>query len=56
MAQFRELIDRRACAVLQPDITECFGIHRVMEIARLADAEQMLMAPTTSAARWAMPR
>ena len=45
VAQFRELIDRRACAILQPDITECFGIHRMMEIARLADEEQMLMAP-----------
>ena len=45
VAQFKELTDRRACAILQPDITQCFGIHRVLEIARLADAQQMLMAP-----------
>ena len=43
--QFKELTDRRACAILQPDITQCFGIHRMLEIARLADAQQMLMAP-----------
>ena len=45
VAQFKELTDCRACAILQPDITQCFGIHRMLEIARLADAQQMLMAP-----------
>jgi galactonate dehydratase len=45
VAQFKELTDRRACAVLQPDIAHCFGIHRLLEVARLAEAQQMLMAP-----------
>lgn len=42
---FRPLIDRRACAVLQPDVTHCFGITTMLEIARLAEYQQMLMAP-----------
>ena len=45
VAQFKELTDRRACAILQPDIAHCFGIHRLLEVARLAEAQQMLMAP-----------
>ena len=42
---FRPLIDRRACAVLQPDVTRCFGITTLLEIARWAEHQQMLMAP-----------
>ena len=42
---FKELIDARACGILQPDITHCFGISGLMEIANYADHAQMLMAP-----------
>ena len=45
LRQFRELIDRRACAFLQPDVAHCFGITGLMHIARAAAEEQMLMAP-----------
>ncbi len=43
--QFKPLIDRRACAILQPDITHCFGITTLLEIGKLASYSQMLMAP-----------
>ena len=42
---FKELIDRRACAFLQPDLNHCFGISTLVEIAKLANYQQMLMAP-----------
>ena len=45
LGQFRPLIAERACAYLQPDLTHCFGIAHLLEIARAAEAEQMLMAP-----------
>ncbi len=43
--EFEELIERRACAFLQPDITHCFGITAFREIAQRAGRQQMLMAP-----------
>ena len=43
--EFEELIQRRACAFLQPDITHCFGLTAFREIAQRADRQQMLMAP-----------
>ena len=45
IGDFKPLIDNRACAVLQPDVTHCFGITTLVDIAKLAEAEQMLMAP-----------
>jgi galactonate dehydratase len=45
LAGFKELIDRRACAFLQPDIAHCFGITQMMAIAKLAEMAQMLMSP-----------
>ena len=42
---FQPLIERRACAYLQPDITHCFGITTLLDIAKLAEQSQMLMAP-----------
>ena len=45
IGDFKSLIDNRACAVLQPDVTHCFGITTLVDIAKLAAAEQMLMAP-----------
>jgi len=45
LEQFRPLIAARACAYLQPDLTHCFGLTHLLEIARAAAAEQLLMAP-----------
>ncbi len=45
LRDFKPLIDRRACAYLQPDVGHCFGITHLMEISKAAAAEQMLMAP-----------
>ena len=42
---FKEVIDKRACAFLQPDISHSFGIDNLLHISRLADESQMLMAP-----------
>lgn len=43
--EFKEVIDARACAFLQPDLSHCFGLDNYLAIARLADDAQMLMAP-----------
>lgn len=43
--EFKELIDCRACAVLQPDLNHCFGISTLVEIAKMANHQQLLMAP-----------
>lgn len=42
---FKEVIDARACAFLQPDLSHCFGINNFLHVARLAEEAQMLMAP-----------
>jgi galactonate dehydratase len=43
--QFLPLVQKRACAFLQPDISHCFGITHFMDIAAAARQQQMLMAP-----------
>ena len=42
---FKAVIDVRACAFLQPDVSHSFGIDNFLDVARLADDAQMLMAP-----------
>lgn len=42
---FKEVIDKRACAFLQPDVSHAFGIDNFLHISRLAEDAQMLMAP-----------
>ncbi len=42
---FKPLVDRRACAYLQPDMSHCGGVTNLMRIASLAQTEQMLIAP-----------
>ena len=42
---FKEVIDARACAFLQPDVSHSFGIDNFLHISKLADEAQMLMAP-----------
>ena len=41
----KPLIDRRACAFLQPDTAHCFGITTIIDIAKNAEGAQMLIAP-----------
>ena len=42
---FRDLLERRACAVIQPDITHCGGISEARRIAALAEAYRVAFAP-----------
>jgi galactonate dehydratase len=45
LGEFLPLVQRRACAFLQPDLTHCGGLSGTLEIARAAATAQMLMAP-----------
>ena len=45
LSDFKPLIERRACAFLQPDLIHSFGISSTLEIAKAAEQAQMLMAP-----------
>jgi galactonate dehydratase len=42
---FRECVEKRACSVLQPDITHCGGLTEARRIAALADAWRLALAP-----------
>ena len=42
---FKEVIDARACAFLQPDVSHSFGITNFVAVSRLAEEAQILMAP-----------
>lgn len=42
---FRDLLEKRAVSVIQPDITHCGGITEVRKIAALADAYRVSIAP-----------
>lgn len=42
---FRELLEKRACSVLQPDITHCGGFTEARRIAALAEAYRVALAP-----------
>ena len=42
---FRELLEKRACSVLQPDITHCGGLSEVRRIAAMAEAYRVALAP-----------
>ena len=44
-AAFRELLERQACSVLQPDITHCGGLSEARRIAAMAEAYQIALAP-----------
>lgn len=43
--EFRELFERQACDIIQPDITECCGLLEVKKIAAMADASYVTVAP-----------
>lgn len=42
---FRDLLEKRAASVIQPDITHCGGLSEVKKIAALADAYRVAVAP-----------
>ena len=42
---FRDLLERGACSVIQPDITHCGGLSEARRIAALADAYRVALAP-----------
>ncbi len=42
---FRELLEKRACSIIQPDITHCGGISESRRIAAMAEAYRVAMAP-----------
>ncbi len=42
---FRELFEKGACSVLQPDITHCGGLTEARRIAALAEAYRVALAP-----------
>ncbi len=45
LAAFRDLCERRAASVLQPDITHCGGLTEARRIAALAEAYRLALAP-----------
>jgi galactonate dehydratase len=42
---FRELLEKRAASIIQPDITHCGGLSEARRIAALAEAYRVAMAP-----------
>lgn len=42
---FRELLEKRAVSVIQPDITHCGGLSEVRKIAAMAEAYRVSIAP-----------
>jgi galactonate dehydratase len=42
---FRDLFEKRAASVIQPDITHCGGLSEVRRIAALAEAYKVALAP-----------
>jgi galactonate dehydratase len=43
--QFREVLEKRACAILQPDICHCGGLWEAHKIAAMAEAYYVSIAP-----------
>ena len=43
--QFRELLEKRACSVIQPDLTHCGGFSEARRIAAMAESHRVAMAP-----------
>jgi galactonate dehydratase len=43
--QFREILEKRACAVIQPDVCHCGGISELKKIASTAETYYVSVAP-----------
>ena len=46
---FRELVEKKAAAILQPDVRHCGGILEMKKIAALAEVHYVAMAPHSAA-------
>ncbi len=44
-SQFRDLIAKRACHIIQPDLSHCGGLWEARKIAAMAEAHQIAVAP-----------
>ena len=42
---FRELLELRACSIIQPDVTHCGGLSEARRIAAMAEAYRLAIAP-----------
>ena len=42
--QFRELFEKRACAIVQPDVSHCGGISEARRIAAMAETYMISVA------------
>jgi galactonate dehydratase len=42
---FRELLEKRAASIIQPDITHCGGLSEARRIAAMAEAYRVALAP-----------
>jgi galactonate dehydratase len=45
LSQFRELFERRAADIVQPDLSHCGGLWEARKIAALAEAHSLAVAP-----------
>jgi galactonate dehydratase len=45
VSAFRDLLERRAASVVQPDVTHCGGLSEARRIAALVDAYRLSLAP-----------
>jgi galactonate dehydratase len=45
LAAFRDLLEKRAASVIQPDLTHCGGLTEARRIAALAEAYRVALAP-----------
>lgn len=43
--EFRELLEKRACAVIQPDVCHCGGVSELRRVAALAETYYVSVAP-----------
>jgi galactonate dehydratase len=43
--EFREILEKRACAIIQPDVCHCGGISEIRKIASMAETYYVSMAP-----------
>ncbi len=43
--QFREVFERRACHIIQPDLSHCGGLWEARKIAAIAEAHSIAVAP-----------
>ena len=46
--QFRELLEKRGCAIVQPDVSHCGGISEARRIAAMAETYQIAVAWATT--------